>query len=140
MFYWSVVYLKHCVSFYCTSKWLTYTYIHTFFHILFHYSLSQGVDSTSLCCRRTLLFIQSVHNGLHLLIPNSHFSPPPNPLLLSNHRSVELQSSYSVSSINILSDIFLLKTEHYLYIYNIYIYIYTIYIYLRLFLDRHVCI
>ena len=37
---------------------------------------------------RTLLFILSKCNSLHLLTPNSHSIPPPRPLLLGDHKSV----------------------------------------------------
>ena len=37
---------------------------------------------------RTLLFIYSIYNRLHLLIPTSHSIPPLASLLLGNHKSV----------------------------------------------------
>ena len=45
-----------------------YTYIHIIFHILFHYGFT-GYWIFMLYSR-TLLFIHSIYNGLHLLIPN----------------------------------------------------------------------
>ena len=39
---------------------------------------------------RILLFIHSIYNSLHLLIPNSQLTPPPLPFPLRNHNSGEL--------------------------------------------------
>ena len=44
-----------------------YIYMHMLFHILFHYSLLQDIDSSSL----TLLFICFIYSSVYLLIPNS---------------------------------------------------------------------
>ena len=50
-------------------------------NILFHYGLSEGIEYSSLCYiyrySRTLLFIHSIYNSWHLLVPNSHSIPPP---------------------------------------------------------------
>ena len=45
--------LQCYVSFFCTAKWLSYTYIHRhtymyFFHNLFHHGLSQDIEDSSL--------------------------------------------------------------------------------------------
>ena len=45
-FNWSIVDLRHCVSFRCTAKWFSYT----LFQIIFHYRLLQGIEYNSLCC------------------------------------------------------------------------------------------
>ena len=63
-----------------------------YFHILSHCGLSQDTDLSSLCRAlsynsRTLFFIHSVYNSLHLLMPNSQAFPPTIPSL-GNHRSV----------------------------------------------------
>ena len=59
--------------------------IYTLFHILFHYGLLQDIEYSSLCSySRTLLFILSMYNSLHLLTPN--FQPIITPL--GNYRSV----------------------------------------------------
>ena len=48
------------------------------FHILFHYGFSQDMDYSSLCINSsTVLFIQSIYNSLHLLIPNSSVTMHP---------------------------------------------------------------
>ena len=73
-FYWSTVDLQCCVNVCCTAKWFSDTWI--LFHILFHYGLSQDIEYNSLLYRRTLLFIYSLSNSLHLLIPNSQYPPP----------------------------------------------------------------
>ena len=49
-------------------------YVYILFHILFHYDFSQGIEYSSLCCW-TLLFTHPIHNGLHLLIPDSQSIP-----------------------------------------------------------------
>ena len=49
LFYWRIVDWKYCVNFYCTAKWLSYTFIYIVFHILFNYGLSQDIEYNSLC-------------------------------------------------------------------------------------------
>ena len=49
-FYWSVIDLQYCVDFYCTLKWLSYTYKYILSHILFHYVLSWDTEYSFLCC------------------------------------------------------------------------------------------
>ena len=56
-----------------------------FFHILFYYGLSQDIEYSSLCY--TLLFIYSLCNSLHLLIPNSESFTPSYPHSLGNYKS-----------------------------------------------------
>ena len=51
-----------CVNFCCTTKWLSYTYIHP--HILFHYRLSQDIEHRSLC--HTV--VPCCLSGLHILV------------------------------------------------------------------------
>ena len=60
IFYWSTVDLQ-CVSFRCTAKWFSYRYMYLsvciyihisisiLFQILFHYSLLQDIEYSSLC-------------------------------------------------------------------------------------------
>ena len=50
-FYWSIVHLQCCISFRYTAKWFTYGYI--LFQILFHYSLLQDIECSSLCHSRS---------------------------------------------------------------------------------------
>ena len=40
---WTLVYLQCRISFKCTAKWFSYTYIYTLFQILFHYRLLQDI-------------------------------------------------------------------------------------------------
>ena len=50
VFNWSIVDLVCCVSFRCTAKWFSYTYIYIyFFQILFPYRLLQNIEYSSLC-------------------------------------------------------------------------------------------
>ena len=74
-----------------------YIYIH-FFHILFHYGLSQDIEYSP-------LFIHSIYNSLHLLIPNSHSIPPPlsSPLATtSQNRSVFEDTLVYLSTADVL--------------------------------------
>ena len=61
-FNWSIVDLPCCVSFWCTAKWFSYTYIDILFHILFHHGLLQDIEYSSLFytvgpCRLSILYI-----------------------------------------------------------------------------------
>ena len=49
LFYWSIVYLQCCINSLCTAKCFSYTCMYIPFHILFHYSLSQDIEYSSLC-------------------------------------------------------------------------------------------
>ena len=65
--------------------------IHTciLFHILFHYDLSQDIESSSLCYTvGCLKLIHPIHTTLHLLIPHSQSSPPASLLPLGKHKSL----------------------------------------------------
>ena len=54
-FYWSVVELQSCVNCCCTIKWLSYTFVCTFFFMFFSImgrvwaQLSWGIEYSSLC-------------------------------------------------------------------------------------------
>ena len=72
VFYWSIVDLYCCISFWCTAKWFSYTCIYIFFtfsFIMVYYRTLNTVGHWN-----SLLFIQ---NNLHLLISNSLSTPPP---------------------------------------------------------------
>ena len=47
-FYWSIVDLQHCVNFFYTKS-DSVIHIYIYFHILFHYSLSQNIEYSSQC-------------------------------------------------------------------------------------------
>ena len=91
-FNWSVVDLQCCANFCCTAKWFSYTYIYIYTHTHFFffniplwfiigYSLWFSVLHS-----RTLLFIHSIHESLHLRTPASHSVSPPVPLPLATTR------------------------------------------------------
>ena len=59
------------INFCCTTKWFSYTYIYCFAYsfplwLITEYQIQLPVQYAT----RTLLFIHSIHNSLHLLIPN----------------------------------------------------------------------
>ena len=65
-FYWNIVDLQCCVSFRCSFKWFSctymYKYIYSSFYILFHYRLLQNIEYRSLCytvspCWLSILYI-----------------------------------------------------------------------------------
>ena len=80
---------------------VTQSYIYTFFKCFFPSWSMPGdwIQFTELYSR-TLLFIHSKCNSLHLLTLNSQSIPPPSPLLLGKHTSV-LYVHESVSSLQI---------------------------------------
>ena len=95
LFYWSIVHLQCCVNFYYTSKWFSYTYIciYIFFHVLFHYGLSQDIEYSSLCYTEGPYCLSiSVYTSLHPLILNSlyYHLPPPSPLATTSLFSMSL--------------------------------------------------
>ena len=48
-FNWGMVDLQSCVNFCSVAKWFSYTYTNILFYVIFHYSLSQIIDYSSLC-------------------------------------------------------------------------------------------
>ena len=87
LLHWSIVDLQCCVDFYCAAK--CFSYAHTC--ILFHYGVSQDNEYSFIvpCIysipvySRTLLFIHSIDNNLHLLIPLLHLPSPWQPQICS---------------------------------------------------------
>ena len=74
LFYWCIVDLQCCVNFYCTEKWPSYTYTHSF---SYSFPLWFIIGYwTSCTVYRTLLFIHPIYISLHRLIPNSQSFPP----------------------------------------------------------------
>ena len=74
------MYLCICVYIYCTCIHIVFIFfIMVYLRIWIWFSVLHS---------RTLLFIHSVYNSLHLLIPNSQFISPPASILLDSHRSV----------------------------------------------------
>ena len=81
--------LQCCISFWCTTKWFSYVYIHT--HILLHYGLLQDIeciDINSSCAVQSDLAVYFIYSSLYLLISRSLFITPSLPLPLGNCRSV----------------------------------------------------
>ena len=77
-FYWSIDDLQCHVNFCCTAKWLSYTHIYTLFLHSFPLWFIVGYwISFPVLYSRTLLFICSMYNSLHLLTPTSHSISPP---------------------------------------------------------------
>ena len=88
LFYWRTVDLPHCVNFYCTAKWFSYTYI------LYIYSFSSSFPwwlitgywiQFLVLYSRTLLFFHPINNSLHLLIPTSQSFPSWAPATLATY-------------------------------------------------------
>ena len=86
-FYWYIIDLQHCDHFCCTAKWFSYANIHISFSYSFLLRFITGYwIQLPVQYSRTLLFIHPVYYGyifLHLLIPNSQFIPPQQPLSLT---------------------------------------------------------
>ena len=62
--------------------YITYMYVYVcmYVYILFHYGLSQNIDDSSPALYCGTLFIHSIYNSSHLLIPHSHSYCLPLPL------------------------------------------------------------
>ena len=65
-----------------------------FFNIPFHDGAWQGIEYSSLCYSRSVLFICPVYTSLYLLIPHSQSFPPP-PLL----KSLNINCFHAVSAV-----------------------------------------
>jgi len=83
---------QYCVKFCCTAKWLhiysTVIHIYNFFYSFSLWSLTEYWIQFPVLYSRTLLFIQSRYNSLHLLTPNFQSIPPPAPLPSGNHKPI----------------------------------------------------
>ena len=86
-FYWYIIDLQHCDNFCCTAKWFSYANIHISFPYSFLLRFITGYWLQFLVqYSRNLLFIHPIYDGyifLHLLILNSQFIPPRQPLSLT---------------------------------------------------------
>ena len=79
-FYWRIVALQCCVSFYCTAKWIshTYTYMPSLLDFLpIQVTTEHWVEFPVLYSRFSLViyFIHSI-NSVYVSIPISQFLPP----------------------------------------------------------------
>ena len=89
----------------------THTHTHTFFFVFFSIMVYHRILSiVPLLCSMALLFIHSVYNSMHLLIPHSQSFPPPPP---GNHEPV-LYVCESVSSITSFEESRLKKLANYI--------------------------
>ena len=78
-FYWSIVALQCCFSFYCTEKWIsyTYTYIPSFFGYPSHLGHHRALVEFPVLYNRFLLVIYFMHsiNNISVSISVSQFIP-----------------------------------------------------------------
>ena len=83
---WAIIYV-----YYICIHTHTHIHTHTFFLVLFSIMFISGHwVQFPVLYSRTLLFIHSIYNNLHLLSPNFQSIPLLSTLLLDNHKSVSL--------------------------------------------------
>ena len=71
-FYWSIIDLQCCLSFWCTAKWFSYTSIYLFFIIFFPIVVYYRILNTfPVLYSRTLLFMCFKYSSFYLLVLNS---------------------------------------------------------------------
>ena len=95
LFYWNIVHLQCCVNFYCIAKWFIYAYMCIFSCPSPLWLITGNWLSFPVLCSRILLFIHSLYNSLHLLIPDfqSTPSPPLSPLATTSQVSMSVTIS-----------------------------------------------
>ena len=78
-FYWNIVNLPYCLSFWCTIKWLSFIYIYVYIYIYIYINFSYSFPlwfitgywiEFSVVYRRIALFMYFIYSSLYLLIPN----------------------------------------------------------------------
>ena len=76
---WSVVDLQYCVNFWCTVKWISYTYIlSTFFLDSFPiWVITEYWVEFPVWYNKPLLAICFIYGSMYVSIPTSKFIPPP---------------------------------------------------------------
>ena len=94
LFYWRIVDLQSSVNFYCTTKWLSYIYIH--FLIFFTMAYHEIWNIVPCAIQQDLLVIHFKCNSVYMLIANSLTIPFPHPSPAGNIKLV-LQVCESVS-------------------------------------------
>ena len=91
-FYWCIVALQCCVSFWCTAKWISYTYMymHYFLDFLPTYVTTEHWVEFPVLYSRFSLVIYFIHSSVYMSIPISKFIPPPFLSLVSRICSLRL--------------------------------------------------
>ena len=66
-FYWSIIDLQHCVSFKCTAKWISYTYIyiHSFRFLAHRDPSTEHWEEFPVLYSRSLLVIYFIYRSVH---------------------------------------------------------------------------
>ena len=93
--------LQYCVKFCCTAKWLhiysTVIHIYNFFYSFSLWFLTEYWIQFPVLYSRTLLFIQSRYNSLHLLTPNFQSIHPQLPFPLATTSLFSMSVGLSIS-------------------------------------------